>query len=129
MKKWLNGNLVDMTQSEIDEYNQRQIDFEANKIPRLTEYYSAQLQKMIDDKAQEKKYLNGYACASYKDSTNTTWASEATQFIAWRDQCWTIALQKLGDVENNIIPEPAILKTAYSCTIMSNPTTNSRRSG
>lgn len=42
----------------------------------------------IDQAAQAWGYNDAVACASYVQSTNATWAAEATAFIAWRDACW-----------------------------------------
>lgn len=48
------------------------------------------IQKIIDGKAQDKKYDNGLSCASYATSTSDKFKSEAQKFVAWRDSVWTL---------------------------------------
>lgn len=57
----------------------------------------------IDAKVEELAKARGYnsaaTLASYVASTNSTWAAEATAFVAWRDQVWQDAYACLAQVE------------------------------
>jgi hypothetical protein len=96
MKKLVNGVEVDMTQADIDEYNARQSEWESSKNDRLQVQYGEALQAHIDTTARDKDYDNGYACASYANSTNQQWQAEAQDFIRWRDMCWQYAIEQLA---------------------------------
>lgn len=66
------------------------------------------VQELLDDIAREKSYDNGFALASYSDSSNERFQSEAMQFIAYRDQCWLKCYElldryKAGEIER---PDP-----------------------
>lgn len=106
--KYVNGVSVELTSDEIDEYNQRQIDWEAEAPHRLIDECTKSLEQLITDKVAEKKYSSGVACASYKDSTNTQWAAEATTFIAWRDACYVYAFDYLTRAQSGDISSPNI---------------------
>lgn len=108
MKKLVNDVEVDMTQAEIDEFNQREADWEASKNERMQLLYSETLQSHIDSKAAEKQYNNGFACASYANSTNQNWKNEALAFIAWRDSCWSYLIDTQTQIENEEIEPPSI---------------------
>lgn len=49
--------------------------------PQLTAY--------IDSVAQQQRYNNAVACASYANSTVSLWASQAHAFISWRDAVYS----------------------------------------
>ena len=62
------------------------------------------VQNLLDSKAREKNYDNGFAIASYALSTNDIFRSEAARFIAWRDAVWGKCYQildayKAGEIE------------------------------
>lgn len=73
----------------------------------LNEYKNA-MQRHLDAKASERDYDNGFACASYANSTNATWQQEATDFIAWRDNCWTYAIDVEDQVLAGTMSEPTL---------------------
>lgn len=75
---------------------------------QMIKNYSSKLQNKINEKAQEKSYEDGFACASYINSTNDAWKAEATQFIAWRDSCWQYAHDIQTKVESGEIQPPSI---------------------
>lgn len=106
--KYVNGVPVELTSDEIDEYNQRQIDWEAGAGQRLIDECTKYLEQHIIDTVAEKNYSSGVSCASYKDSTNAQWASEATTFIAWRDACYLYAFDYLARSQSGEISSPNI---------------------
>ena len=59
------------------------------------------VQSLIDEKAQEKNYDNGFACASYSNSSISKFKMEADAFIKWRDMVWTTCYEILALALNN----------------------------
>lgn len=57
------------------------------------------VQRLLDSKANEKNYDSGVTCASYSNSTNEKFKTEANKFIAWRDSVWTTCYEVLAKVE------------------------------
>lgn len=100
LTKNVNGIDVELTQQEIDEYNQIQDAFEETRLERLKEQYSEAVQKHIDDMARTKDYGGGFACATYTASTNAQWKAESDAFVAWRDGVWEYAYQEFAKFEN-----------------------------
>jgi len=76
--------------------------------PTSVQDYENAIQKHIDDYAKTKNYADGVSFASYKDSTIGAWSTEATKFIAWRDQVWYYAYTELAKVQNGVRPQPSI---------------------
>lgn len=74
---------------------------------RITEIQSA-VQNLLDSKAQEKNYDNGFAIASYANSTDTIFHEEANRFIAWRDTCWRECYNILAQFQNGEIEMPTV---------------------
>ncbi len=70
--------------------------------------YTMAIQMHIDAIAAARSYGNGISCASYKDSTNVQWASEATTFIAWRDSVWGYAFTELAKVQAGTRTQPTV---------------------
>lgn len=76
-------------------------------LPTIGDYRTA-IQSLIDAKAQEKDYDSGATLASYVNSTIPQWASEATAFVAWRDQVWAYALAELDRVQKAERDQPSV---------------------
>jgi len=72
------------------------------------EAYSAAIQAHIDATAQSRQYADGFALASYVNSTVPAWAAEAQAFVAWRDQVWVYAYTELAKVQAGTRPQPSI---------------------
>lgn len=108
MKKIVNGVEMDLTPEEIEEFNQRASEFEAQASDRMIQAFTFALEQAIDDKAKEKNYASTVSCVSYKDSTNAQWSAEAQAFIAWRDDCYTYAYNYLDQCESGVIVNPDI---------------------
>ena len=66
------------------------------------------VQNLLDSKAKEKNYDNGFAIASYALSTNDTFRSEAGRFIAWRDAVWGKCYQILDAYKAGEIEMPSV---------------------
>lgn len=70
--------------------------------------YATAIQAHVDATAASKGYGDGYALASYKDSTVPAWASEANAFIAWRDSVWLAAYLLMGEVAQGLKAQPSV---------------------
>ena len=66
------------------------------------------VQNLLDSKAREKNYDNGFAIASYALSTNDIFRSEAARFIAWRDAVWGKCYQILDAYKAGEIEMPSV---------------------
>ena len=66
------------------------------------------VQAVLDGKAKEKNYDNGFALAGYALSTNDTFRSEAGKFIAWRDAVWARCYQILDAYKAGEIEMPSV---------------------
>lgn len=74
---------------------------------RFTDIQTA-VQAVLDRKAKEKNYDNGFAVASYALSTNDTFRSDAGKFIAWRDAVWAKCYQILDAYKAGEIEMPSV---------------------
>lgn len=70
--------------------------------------FAAAIQAHIDAVARSKNYADGFALASYVNSTVPGWASEAQAFVVWRDQVWVYAYTELAKVQAGARPRPTI---------------------
>ena len=66
------------------------------------------VQAVLDGKAKEKNYDNGFALAGYALSTNDIFRSEAGKFIAWRDAVWGKCYQILDAYKAGEIEMPSV---------------------
>lgn len=77
-------------------------------LPPALDDYRLAIQSHVDAVAQARNYDSGLTCASYVGSTNPTWATEASAFVAWRDAVWVHAYAELAKVEAAQRPQPTI---------------------
>lgn len=82
-------------------------------LEELQKQYTDFVQNIIDDKAHEKGYDNGFAVCSYALSTNPKFRGEAEAFIPWRDEVWSVcydildkalANEKYNSEWENVLP-------------------------
>ena len=66
-----------------------------------------QLAAYVDSIAQQKQYADAVSCASYVNSTNAIWKSQATAFIAWRDSVYNYAVAQETLMQNGSRTIPA----------------------
>lgn len=113
--KWCNENGCYIEEIEPLEDGTRQFQIKAPQEPtqeeivrkRITEIQSA-VQNLLDSRAQEKNYDNGFAIASYANSTDTIFHEEANRFIAWRDQCWRECYDILAQFQSGELEMPTV---------------------
>lgn len=70
--------------------------------------YQRAIEAYVDSIAQARNYTNGISLAGYVNSTISQWASEAAEFIAWRDDVWLYAYTELDKVQNGLRPQPTV---------------------
>lgn len=115
--KWCNENDCYIVEIEPLEDGTRQFQIKAPQHheptqeelvkSRITEIQSA-VQNLLDSKAQEKNYDNGFAIASYANSTDAIFHDEANRFIAWRDACWRECYNILAQFQSGEIEMPTV---------------------
>lgn len=106
MKKIENGVLVDMTEDEALEHQDKIRMFEHERKDRIYAQLKSALEKTIDDTAGQKEYGSAIACASYATSSNVTWCAEAKEFVLWRDLCYEYAFDYLQQAQDGVIEDP-----------------------
>lgn len=55
----------------------------------------------MDSVAQQRQYDSSLSCASYSNSSNIQWKSEADAFIAWRDSVFSYTIAQIALMESN----------------------------
>lgn len=66
------------------------------------------VQNLLDAKAREKLYDDGFAIASYANSTVENFRNEARAFITWRDACWDKCYEILAQYQSGEIERPTV---------------------
>lgn len=79
----------------------------APPLPTEQDYVVA-IQGMLDAKARERRYYGMQSAATYSDSANTKFKTEAVALKAWRDEVWDTAYAKFDQVTAGTIPQPTI---------------------
>lgn len=112
---WCNEKGCYIKEIEPKEDGTRQFQIKAPQEPTQEELIKSRItaiqlavQNMLDSKAQEKNYDNGFAVASYANSTDTIFHEEANRFIAWRDQCWRECYNILAQFQSGKIEMPTV---------------------
>lgn len=76
-------------------------------LPTLVDYKVA-IERLLDAKAQERRYDSAVSIATYAGSTNTAWSAEAAAFIAWRDAVWFHTYSEMQKVESGQRVQPSV---------------------
>ena len=74
------------------------IDPPAQSDDQLLLTYEVAIEARLDQFAQSRGYLHGDRLASYRGSSNATWAAEADRFIGLREATWTKFISISSDV-------------------------------
>ena len=77
-------------------------------IPELITAIQDAVQGIIDCKAKEKLYDDGFALCGYADSSNEQFRSEALRFIRFRDLCWVKCYEILNKYNSGEIRRPTV---------------------
>ncbi len=99
---YINANDIILPIEETGEHNEELTDDLLYSIIRDN------VQLMLDRKAQEKNYDNGFALSTYANSTIPSFKEEAKKYIEWRDQCWTVCYGLLDKYQSGEIERPTV---------------------
>lgn len=66
------------------------------------------VQELLDSVAQSRGYDNGFACASYYNSSVNTFRNEAHAYVEWRDKVWQTCYALLDSYLAGDIPRPTV---------------------
>lgn len=108
MKKIVNGELVDLTQDDIDFLASRESDYVQNKFSYERDSFEFAIKDLLLKTAKSKDYDSEFSIVSYANSTNMTWKAEALAFIAWRDLIYDYVLTEFEKFTNNILELPNV---------------------
>lgn len=97
---WRNGEIVSVDTASLNLPS-------GPPIPTVEEYRVA-IQFRVEETAKSRGYDNAVSCASYVNSTNPAWSSEASVFIAWRDAVWTYTYGELEKVQSGLRSQPTV---------------------
>lgn len=113
--QWCNENGYYIEEIEKDEEGNRQFKIKKPKEPteeeRLEELKASiisSVQQVLDSTAQSRGYDNGFALASYSNSTDAIFRHEAEAFVVWRDKAWRYCYNLLDRFLAGEIEQPTI---------------------
>lgn len=66
------------------------------------------VQELLDSVAQSRGYDNGFTCASYYNSSVSTFRDEAHAYVEWRDKVWQTCYALLDSYLAGDIPRPTV---------------------
>ena len=66
------------------------------------------VQELLDSVAHSRGYDNGFACASYYNSSVSTFRNEAHAYVEWRDKVWQTCYALLDSYLAGDIPRPTV---------------------
>lgn len=70
--------------------------------------YTAAIQEMMDEKAQEKRYDNILSACTYVTSTVPAFQAEGQACVEWRDAVWAQSYSLMEQVQGGTLPQPTI---------------------
>lgn len=113
--EWCNENGYYIEEIEKDEEGNRQFQIKKPKEPteeeRLEELKASiisSVQQVLDSTAQSRGYDNGFALASYSNSTDDIFRHEAEAFVVWRDKAWRYCYNLLDRFLAGEIEQPTV---------------------
>ena len=113
--KWCNENGYYIAEIEPLEDGTRQFQIKTPQEPTLEELVRQRIdeikvsvQNVLDAKAHEQEYDDGFTLATYATSTNERYRNQANQFIAWRDNVWDKCYEILNEFKAGEIEMPTI---------------------
>lgn len=70
--------------------------------------YTRKVQQWMDATARARNYDNILSACTYATSTVSKFQAEGQRCVEWRDAVWTKCYEILAEVQEGIIPEPAV---------------------
>lgn len=112
---WCNENGYYIEEIEPLEDGTRQFQIKAHQEPTQEELVRQRIdeikvavQGVLDAKAQELEYDNGFTLATYATSSKERYRNQANQFIAWRDNVWDKCYEILNAFKAGEIEMPTV---------------------
>lgn len=112
---WCNENGYYIAEIEPLEDGTRQFQIKAPQPPTQEELVrqrideiKVKVQNVLDAKAHELEYDDGFTLATYATSTKERYRNQANQFIAWRDNVWDKCYEILNAFQNGEIEMPTV---------------------
>lgn len=112
---WCNENGYYIEEIEPLEDGTRQFQIKAPQEPTQEELVRQRIdeikvnvQNVLDAKAKELEYDNGFTLATYATSTKERYRNQANQFITWRDDVWDKCYEILNAFKAGEIEMPTI---------------------
>lgn len=113
--EWCNNNGCYIEEIEPKEDGTRQFQIKKPKEPteeeRLEELKASiisSVQQALDSTAQSRGYDNGFALASYSNSTDAIFRHESEAFVVWRDKAWRYCYNLLDMFLAGEIEQPTV---------------------
>ena len=113
--KWCNENGCYIEEIEPLEDGTRQFQIKAPQplsqeeiVRQRIDEIKVAVQNMLDAKAQELEYDDGFTLATYATSTKERYRNQANQFIAWRDNVWDKCYEILNAFQSGEIEMPTV---------------------
>jgi hypothetical protein len=75
--------------------------------PEVPDYVAA-VQRMLDAKAQERRYDSILSACTYATSTRPRFQAEGQACVAWRDVVWAKCYELMGQVDSGKLQQPSI---------------------
>lgn len=91
-----------------DWYFQAQEPTQEELVRQRIDEIKVAVQNVLDAKAQELEYDDGFTLATYATSTKERYRNQANQFIAWRDNVWDKCYEILNAFQSGEIEMPTI---------------------
>ena len=66
------------------------------------------VQELLDSTVQSRGYDNGFTCASYYNSSVSTFRDEAHAYVEWRDKVWQTCYALLDSYLAGDTPRPTV---------------------
>lgn len=96
--KWTVPNVAQPSMQQlIDRIPQLQNQFDLNYFKTVGQ---DALQEFLNVIAMQRKYSSAVSCASYFNSSDNSWKSEAEAFVAWRDNVFIYTIAQIQLMEN-----------------------------
>ena len=112
---WCNENGYYIAEIEPLEDGTRQFQIKAPPEPTQEELVRQRIdeikvavQNVLDAKAHELEYDDGFTLATYATSTKERYRNQANQFIAWRDNVWDKCYEILNTFQSGEIEMPTV---------------------
>lgn len=99
MQKLVNGELVDLTQDEIQQFNNEKQEWEDGLKDRTIASARRIAQNLVSKTAKERGYISCTDCTTWLNSTIPDMRNDAEIFILWRDSVYLALEEAITDYQ------------------------------